>query len=418
MVTNDNISINTISSAISEDEIRPRRKETKIVLCCDPDTLIETKPTATSIKAEKVLILVSCLTLVFIGIEVTGGILSGSLAILTDAFHMISDLAGFLISIIAIRMARRKPTSKYSFGFYRAEIIGAMASIVLIYILTTALIIMAAERIYNNDFEVDANTMLITASAGVVFNLIMAAVLHFGNQSHSHFGMSHSHKAEDHGHSHGGSEKKIEKVKMEKKGKKDIDPEHLHEHRNSKSHLTSESDEDDHGHSHGKNLNIQAAFVHVFGDLLQSFGVLIAGLIIKFTGYGIADPICTFFFSILVLFTTAHVIRDIVLILMEATPAHINHEEVKQQILRCNDVTGLHSLRLWSLSMEKIAVSVHVETTDDAAFELVISDVTKSLKRNNGFWFITVQVSRTSTPSDTMSFEMSEISVIDPVKSV
>lgn len=57
---------------------------------------------------------------------------------------------------------------------------------------------------------------------------------------------------------------------------------------------------DHHEHKH-VNLNIRAAFVHVLGDLVQSIGVLIAALIIKFTGFEMADPICTFLFGILVL---------------------------------------------------------------------------------------------------------------------
>jgi zinc transporter 2 len=58
-------------------------------------------------------------------------------------------------------------------------------------------------RIVTDDLLVDANTMMITAGIGVVFNLVMGAVLHFGKTGHSHFGMSHSHGS--HGHSHGHS---------------------------------------------------------------------------------------------------------------------------------------------------------------------------------------------------------------------
>lgn len=67
------------------------------------------------------------LALLFIIAEVIGGYLANSLAIMTDAGHMVSDLTGFTFSLIAIRFARKKPTQQYSFGYHRAEILGAIA---------------------------------------------------------------------------------------------------------------------------------------------------------------------------------------------------------------------------------------------------------------------------------------------------
>jgi zinc transporter 2 len=66
-----------------------------------------------------------------------------------------------------------------------------------------------------------------------------------------------------------------------------------------------------------RNINVRAAFVHVIGDLVQSVGVMIAALVIKFTHWKLADPICTFVFSVLVLITTMTVMRDAVIVLME-----------------------------------------------------------------------------------------------------
>jgi cation diffusion facilitator family transporter len=79
-------------------------------------------------------------TLAFILAEVVGGYLAHSLAIMTDAFHMISDLASFLISILAIHLARRSPTARYPFGYQRAEVLGALCSIAIIWVLTAFLV--------------------------------------------------------------------------------------------------------------------------------------------------------------------------------------------------------------------------------------------------------------------------------------
>ena len=64
--------------------------------------------------------------LLFMAVEIVGGILANSLAILTDAAHLMSDIAGFMISIFAIWLGRKKATVEFSYGWHRAEIIGAL----------------------------------------------------------------------------------------------------------------------------------------------------------------------------------------------------------------------------------------------------------------------------------------------------
>ena len=68
----------------------------------------------------------------FMIVEVGGGIWSDSLAILTDAAHMLSDVAGFGISMISIKVAQKKPTSQMTYGYHRAEVLGALASVMII----------------------------------------------------------------------------------------------------------------------------------------------------------------------------------------------------------------------------------------------------------------------------------------------
>ncbi|KAI6224364.1 Zinc transporter 2 [Aphelenchoides fujianensis] len=310
-------------------------------------------------------------------------------------FHMISDLGSFLISIMAIHLARRNPTARYSFGFQRAEVLGALTSIVIIWVLTGILVYMAILRIVNHDIEVDANTMMITAGIGVIFNLIMGAALHFGKTGHSHFGMSHSHGngSHSHGHSHGGHAHHEEDE--EKKAGADVGQmaipmptaHHTHSH-----------------HSHD-NLNLRAAFIHVLGDLVQSVGVLIAAVIIKFTDFSLADPICTFLFGVLVLFTTLSVLRDTVHVLMEATPSHISLSKVCQDLIsiegkwRASRVGGVHSLRIWSLKMDSTAISVHLDTVCGADVSSVVRQAQQKLQHEHGIDFITVQAQCSLTPA-------------------
>ena len=106
------------------------------------------------------------------GLEFAGGIISGSLAILTDAAHMFSDVAGFMISFFSIYISQNKSTFDYSMGYHRAEILGAFVSIFLIWGLLGWLNYEATQRILHPPEElIDADIMLITACIGFLCNI-------------------------------------------------------------------------------------------------------------------------------------------------------------------------------------------------------------------------------------------------------
>jgi solute carrier family 30 (zinc transporter), member 2 len=100
-------------------------------------------------RAMKKLLFVSCICFLFMVIEFAGGIISGSLSILADAAHMFSDVAGFMISYASIHISRRSPTFDSGYGYHRAEILGAIVSVLFIWCLLIALNTEASIRIYN-----------------------------------------------------------------------------------------------------------------------------------------------------------------------------------------------------------------------------------------------------------------------------
>lgn len=84
-----------------------------------------------------------------------------------------------------------------------------------------------------------------------------------------------------------------------------------------------------------QNLNVRAAIIHLMGDMVQSIGVIIAALIIYFKPeWSLADPICTFLFSILVLLTTVPIFTDCMSILMETCPDDVDVSELKAALLK------------------------------------------------------------------------------------
>jgi len=111
-----------------------------------------------------------------------------------------------------------------------------------------------------------------------------------------------------------------------------------------------------------KNINVRAAMVHVIGDLLQSIGVTIAAIFIYVGGekYYIADPICTFLFSILVVCTTIPIVKDCIHVIMEGSPMHLEIEKFRKKLLEIIGVLAVHDLHIWSLSEERVFISAHI----------------------------------------------------------
>lgn len=289
--------------------------------------------------------------------EVVGGLYAGSLAILTDAAHLLSDLAGFLIGIFALWWSSKSPTARHSFGFHRAEILGALLSVLLIWLIAGILLYEAVDRILHPQ-TVDGRLMFIVAAAGLGVNLLMGTVLH-STTVHGH-GHTHSHGANAHTFSHAHT--------------------HHHHHHNHHGHghhphpETKRPPPDDHPIHHAdggdtnvsENVNVRAAFIHVLGDCLQSVGVMVAGAIIwARPDYHLADPICTFLFSVIVLFTTVQLVAQSLRVLMEASPENIDSDEVEKRLASMPNVVGVHDLHIWSLSMGKPSLSVHLLVRND-----------------------------------------------------
>ena len=164
-------------------------------------------------------------------VEAAGGIVAHSLAILTDAAHMFSDISGFFISIFSIWLAKRPSTKKLSYGYHRAEVVGALASVLLIWGITIWLVAEAVNRVINPDYEIEGWIMLGTAIFGLCCNLLLGKILHSGGHHHHH-GHDHGH---DHGHEHGHDEHGHDEHGHDEHGH----DEHEHGH-----------DEHEHGHDH------------------------------------------------------------------------------------------------------------------------------------------------------------------------
>ena len=120
---------------------------------------------------------VLAITAVFMVAEAIGGVLSGSLALLADAGHMLTDVAALGLSVFAIRLSRRPPSTKRTFGYVRLEILAALVNGAALLVIAGLIIIEAWER-FTVPVVVDGGLMLAVATLGLVVNLVGARLLH------------------------------------------------------------------------------------------------------------------------------------------------------------------------------------------------------------------------------------------------
>ncbi|XP_017154634.1 uncharacterized protein LOC108163704 isoform X2 [Drosophila miranda] len=296
---------------------------------------LEVQPEGIDKPARRKLIVACVLCLSFMILEVIGGVLSNSLAIATDAAHLLTDLAGFLISLFALYISARPNTQRMNFGWYRAEVIGAMISVYFIWVITGILVWLAIQRLW----------------------------LH-------------------HGHGHFEPGEVVRQTRI------------LHkEHPTKELQLVESSVSVVHVQPPKENINVRAAMIHVIGDMIQSVGVFVAALIIFFRPeWSFVDAICTFLFSIIVVLVTIRILRDVLMVLMEATPDYLDYDEVQRAFLSIEGVEHVHNLRIWALSINKVALSAHLAIKKDADPQSILEEATKMIHKRYRFFETTIQI--------------------------
>ena len=288
--------------------------------------------------------IISAVCCSFMIIEFICGYLAGSLAIMSDATHLLSDLAGFLISLFSLIVAMKPADRNFTFGYHRFEVLGALASILIIWGLTVWLLMAAIWRIKHPN-PIVGFLMVCIAAGGLLFNIIMNRVLAYNpvvNSMDSGMGA------------------------IKKNSEDDID---ININNDLKENLLNDQnigqEELDHNLKADDNPVIRAAYIHILGDMIQSAGVLIAALIIYFfqdthPGVRIVDPICTFCFAIVVLCTTFPVSRDCFYVLLESTPRDLDIESLYNDLSSIEGVISVHDIHLWNISIGRPSIALHI----------------------------------------------------------
>ena len=230
--------------------------------------------------------------------EIVGGIVSNSLALLSDAGHVFTDVFSLGLSLLAILIMKKPADRKATYGYHRIGILAALINGVSLVIVALFIFIEAYQRIKAPP-TVDTSLMLIIALIGLAGNIAIAFVL---------------------------------------------------------------------GHKH-EDLNVKSAWLHVLGDTLASIGVIAAGLVIRFTGWQMADPLVSALVGVIIIVGGIGVTKEALRIFLELSPARLDMEEISQKISLVPGVVDVHDVHLWSIGHNDPAFSAHVRLKEQSLAE-------------------------------------------------
>jgi cobalt-zinc-cadmium efflux system protein len=145
--------------------------------------------------------------------------------------------------------------------------------------------------------------------------------------------------------------------------------------------------------SSSENMNARGAYLHVLGDLLASVGTLVAAILIRYTGWLLADPIASILTTILIVSGAWRLVRESVDILLESTPAHIPLPAVRGQLEAIPGIESVHDLHVWAVTPAVVAMSAHCIVREPAQHQHVLEHIHDAM-RLFGIQHVTIQLEK------------------------
>jgi len=230
------------------------------------------------------------LTLAIFGVEGMGGFAANSLALLADAGHMLTDVAGIGLALLAIWIGSRPASVERTFGYQRLEILAAIVNALLLFGVGLFIVIESIRRLAEPP-EVASGLMIGVAVIGLAGNGFSLWLLRSAQ---------------------------------------------------------------------AQSLNARGTFLEVLSDFAGSAAVIVAGVVIVFTGFGAADAIASIVIGVLIFPRTWRLLRDAVDVLLEGTPKGLDLGLVRSHILEAPGVIECHDLHAWTITSGMNVVSAHV----------------------------------------------------------
>jgi cobalt-zinc-cadmium efflux system protein len=358
---------------------------------------------------------VIAITMIYLFIQIIFGFLTGSLALLADAGHMITDVGGLVMSLFAIIYSQRPSTSTHTYGFYRTEILATLINSLILILISFFVIYEAYRRILSSHLEVDGFPVLVIASIGLILNIASMKILQTHNHLHMHSQAYNylQHDEQQHPNQNKdtdtdfdhGKDRRNRQGFFEKKpiyifrlfSLDKIKTTSLKEGSSANSMIKDNSLDDENTGRKGigykdESLNMQSASLEVFSDALGSIGVIIAAIIIQITHFTLADPLVSIGLALFIIPRTWFLLKKAIHILLEGAPSNIPYEELKNAILQIKGVTGLFDLRIWTITSGMHALSAHVVVLDVAKSQSILREINSILEKRYGITNTTIQI--------------------------
>ncbi len=287
---------------------------------------------------KRALKLVLSLTSAFFVVQILIGFKVGSLALISDAGHMLVDVAGLVMALLAISFSQRPATPIRTYGFYRSEILASLLNSLFLTILSIFISVEAIQRLFHPS-EINGLPIIIVAAIGLGINLLGVRLLSNVRVNDGSHGNVDNHK-----------------------------PQQI------------------------ENLNVHGAYLEVLADTIGSAGVIAAGIIIQTTGLYLADPLISIGIVALILPRTWLLLKKAIHILIEGTPSHLCHEEIKSSILKVKGVTGVFDLHVWTITSGIYALSAHVVIMNNSKSQVILQEINSILEKNFKITHATIQI--------------------------
>jgi cobalt-zinc-cadmium efflux system protein len=258
-------------------------------------------------------------------LELGAAYTTGSLALLSDAGHILTDLSALTLAYFALRVASRPATAEATFGYLRAEVLAAFVNGLVLMGIVLFIVVRAFDRLADPLESLNTTVVLVVATLGLAVNLVAARLLH-------------------------------------------ADAQH--------------------------NINTRGAYLDVLADAVASVGVVVSALLVRFTGNLHWDTYVSFLVAGIISIGAIRLIRSASLILLEATPSHVDLTEVKRVVESVPGVVNVHDLHVWTLTPGQLSATLHVSILRDRipSFHYLIRDIEGVLAERFGLHHCTIQV--------------------------
>lgn len=280
-------------------------------------------------------------------VEIIYSMIANSLALLTDAVDLLKDIAEFGINIVCINYAKRKSNDEHTFGFLKAESLGAFVSIILIWVFYTLLLVESIIVIAAGGREVESGIMLYISCIALLLNIIKTCIL----------------ASDEIGGGRGGDdEKEEEKLPELKYGEDDENNEKSDEDGDEKSKKEEKKPQEEE-EDEKEAASVRAAIINLLGDIFKSIGIICVALTLKWQpDWDLIDPIYTLVLSIIIIGSTISLADECIHELIGGSPEDLDVAKLRKDLERIKGVEEIHDLHVWNLIEGTIAISVHVLT--------------------------------------------------------